>query len=175
MQIEELGKQASLNLLAKVRLGRLACAKDSQPYITPFFYAYEEGYIYSFSTVGQKIEWMRGNPLVCVEADEIKSPQQWSSVIVFGRYEELPDSAEWHSIREKVRSLLNQREIWWEPGFAKTIVGGAARPLVPVFYRIFVEHVSGHRASLGGESHEQPSPATRRFGEDNWLKKLFKR
>jgi hypothetical protein len=30
--------EASLNLLAKVSLGRLACAKDNQPYITPLVY-----------------------------------------------------------------------------------------------------------------------------------------
>lgn len=37
MHIEELSRQASLDLLAQVRFGRLACAKQSQPYIVPFY------------------------------------------------------------------------------------------------------------------------------------------
>src|ERR1700674_1399373 len=91
MLIQELTRQASLDLLARLHLGRLACAQENQPYIVPIYFAYNDGCLYSFSTVGQKIEWMRANPLVCVEADEVVSPQQWVSVVVFGRYEELPD------------------------------------------------------------------------------------
>ena len=88
MLIEELTRQASLDLLAGTRLGRLACARGPQPYVVPFYFAYHHNCLYSFSTVGQKIEWMRANPLVCVEADQVVSPHEWVSVIVFGRYEE---------------------------------------------------------------------------------------
>jgi uncharacterized protein len=166
VQIEELSRQASLDLLARVGFGRLACAKQSQPYITPIHYAYHEGYIYGFTTVGQKVEWMRTNPLVCLEADEIKGPQQWSSVIVFGRYEELPNSEE---VREIARNLLTQREIWWEPGFAKTIVHGTARPLVPVYYRILIEQITGHLASATEVSKQDV------LDKVNWLKALLAR
>ena len=38
----------------------------------PIYFAYHDGYLYSFSTVGRKIEWMRGNPLVCLETDEVE-------------------------------------------------------------------------------------------------------
>jgi hypothetical protein len=37
---------------------------------------------------------MRTNPLVCVQADEVTNSEQWISVIVFGRFEELPDLPE---------------------------------------------------------------------------------
>ena len=170
MLIEELGRQASLELLAQLRFGRLACAKEHQPYITPFFYVYHEGSIYSFTTAGQKIDWMRANPLVCVQADEINTPQQWRSVIVFGRYEELPESPEWQSTREKVRNLLTEREIWWEPGYAKTIIDGHERPLNPVFYRISIEHITGHQASLGVKDHKPDV-----LQNVGWLKALLSR
>ena len=94
MLIEELSRQATLEVLASTRLGRLACAQGVQPYVVPFFFVYHHNYLYSFSTVGQKIEWMRANPLVCVEADEVVSPHRWVSVVIFGRYEELPDTPE---------------------------------------------------------------------------------
>jgi uncharacterized protein len=151
--IEELPIQACLDLLARVRSGRLACARDAQPYIVPFYFAYHGNCLYSFSTVGQKIEWMRANPLVCVEADEVVSTHQWMSVIVLGRYEELLDTPEWRSERELAWKLLQQYAMWWEPGYAKAIVHSAERPLVPVFYRVSVTRLTGRRAAL-----EKPSP-----------------
>ena len=76
MLIQELTRQASLDLLARTRFGRLACAQGAQPYVVPFYFVYDNDCLYSFSTIGQKIEWMRANPLVCVEADEVVSPHQ---------------------------------------------------------------------------------------------------
>ena len=66
MLIQELTRRASTDFLARVRVGRLACAQGAQPYVVPFDFAYENGGIYSFSSVGKKIDWMRSNPLVCV-------------------------------------------------------------------------------------------------------------
>jgi len=99
MLIHDMTRQSSIDLLARMRLGRLACAREGQPYITPMYFAYDHDYLYSFSTIGQRITWMRANPLVCVEADELISPQNWASVIVFGKYEELPDTREFGAYR----------------------------------------------------------------------------
>jgi uncharacterized protein len=54
--IQELTRETSLDLLARMRLGRLACAQGTQPYVVPFYFAYDNDCLYSFSTVGQKIE-----------------------------------------------------------------------------------------------------------------------
>jgi nitroimidazol reductase NimA-like FMN-containing flavoprotein (pyridoxamine 5'-phosphate oxidase superfamily) len=148
MQIEELNSDTCINLLAKLRFGRLACARGSQPYVVPIFYAYNDGYVYSFSTPGQKVDWMRTNPLVCLQVDEIKTPQNWSSVVLFGRYEELPDTLVFKPVRETAYKLLQQREIWWEPGLARESIEGRENPLLPLFYRIFVEQVTGRRALI---------------------------
>jgi len=48
---------------------------------------------YAFTTCGQKIEWMRANPLICVEVDEVAADDQWRSLVAIWRYEELPDLA----------------------------------------------------------------------------------
>ncbi len=154
MLIQELTRQACLDFLSRTHLGRLACAQGNQPYVVPFYFAHHNNYLYSFSTVGQKIEWMRANPLVCVEADEAISPHHWVSVIVFGEYEELRDTPEWHSAREFAHQLLAQYALWWEPGYARTTLHGAERPLVPVFYRISIVQITGHRATV-----EPPAPA----------------
>jgi nitroimidazol reductase NimA-like FMN-containing flavoprotein (pyridoxamine 5'-phosphate oxidase superfamily) len=146
MMIQELTREASLDLLARTRLGRLACAHGAQPYVVPIYFAYHNECLYGFSTVGQKIEWMRANPLVCVEADEVVGPEHWVTVLVFGRYEELPDTPEWAGTRSTAHTLLKQYAVWWEPAYARTILHGIERPLVPVFYRIHCHRVTGHRA-----------------------------
>jgi nitroimidazol reductase NimA-like FMN-containing flavoprotein (pyridoxamine 5'-phosphate oxidase superfamily) len=145
--IEDLPLQTCLDLLSRVRSGRLACAHESQPYVVPIYFAYHHNCLYSFSTVGQKIEWMRANSKVCVEADEVGSTRQWMSVVVFGRYEELPDAPEWQSERELAWKLLKRDAMWWEPGYVKTKVHGTERPLAPIFYRIHPDRITGRRAT----------------------------
>ena len=126
--IQELSSEASLDLLARTRLGRLACSQGGQPYIVPVYFAYADHTLYGFTTVGKKVEWMRANPLVCVEVDEVVSPERWTSVLAFGRYEELPDAPEWRSARAFAHKLLQRSCVWWEPAYARTILGGAQRP-----------------------------------------------
>ena len=148
MNIEELSKEASVSLLTKSRFGRLACAKGFQPYVVPIFYAYHDGYIYSLSGLGQKVSWMRANPFVCLEVDEIKTAQEWSSVVVFGRYEELSDTPHLRPAQELAYNLLRQPERRWEPVLATGTIRGEERPLLPLFYRIFVEHITGRRGMI---------------------------
>lgn len=65
------------------------------------------------STIGQKIEWMRVNPKVCIEMDEIASESQWVSVIVNGHYQELPEP-QLADERGHARKLLEKRYLWWQ-------------------------------------------------------------
>jgi uncharacterized protein len=54
------------DMLARLDFGRLACVSNNRPYIVPIYFSYDAERLYSFSTLGRKIEWMRENPLVCV-------------------------------------------------------------------------------------------------------------
>jgi nitroimidazol reductase NimA-like FMN-containing flavoprotein (pyridoxamine 5'-phosphate oxidase superfamily) len=174
MLIHKLTRHESLDVLARTHLGRLACAQGMQPYIVPFHFAYQNHCLYSFSMPGQKIDWMRANPLVCVEADHVASPEQWTSVVVFGRYEELPDTAETQSDRALALKLLQQRAFWWEPGSVEIMHDGTPPALVPIFYRINVVQITGRRATL-----EPGAPDTRRSTADSaktgWLHKISRR
>lgn len=147
MLIQEVSHQDALNLLAHLRLGRVACAEGVQPYVVPFYFAYHDGYLYSFSTVGQKIRWMRANPLVCVEVDEIVSSEEWVSIVIFGRYQELTDTRELKAKRDLAYRLLQRKKIWWEPGYAKTIIEGTERALLPVYFRIQIARITGHHSA----------------------------
>jgi len=172
MWTQELTRQASLEVLARTHLGRLACARGMQPYIVPIYFAYQDHWLYSFSVLGQKIDWMRANPLVCVEADEMRR-EQWTTVVVFGRYQELCDAPEFRSERTFAFNLLQQRAMWWEHGGAKKMPGGRPEE-IPIFYRIKIEQITGRRATS-----EQAVPDTKQAkaepDEQGWLRKMFRR
>src|ERR1700733_14350148 len=114
MWIQEITRELSISFLQGLHLGRIACAEGSQPYVTPFCFAYHGNFLYSFGTFGKKIAWMRANPLVCVEADTIISRAEWHSVVVFGRYEELPNTAAFHDSRVIAHDVLAETANWWE-------------------------------------------------------------
>lgn len=145
MLIQDMTREMAINLLKGTRLGHIACAQGSQPYVTPFSFAYHEGCIYSFATVGRKIEWMRANPLVCVEAEKIVSHGEWQTVVIFGHYQELPETPEFHEARVVAHDRLAKTAIWWEPAYVKTLHQGVERPLQPIYFRILIDQISGHQ------------------------------
>jgi hypothetical protein len=83
-----MSQQECHEFLTRLSFGRLASARDNQPYVVPIYFAFEPNRLYGFATMGQKIEWMRSNPLVCVEVDEVQSHIHWSSIVLQGRYED---------------------------------------------------------------------------------------
>ena len=64
MLVREMSQQECKELLARLGFGRLACAQENRPYIVPIYFASEPDRLYGFATMGQKIEWMRSNPIV---------------------------------------------------------------------------------------------------------------
>lgn len=147
MVIHDMTPSECRELLERSHLGRLACAKADQPYITPIFYYYDAGQdsMFSFSTRGQKVDWMRGNPKVCVEVDEIVSQHNWRTVVVVGRYEEIDDSAAGRVLRSMIQAKVEAQPEWWLPGAGK--LAGGQEHHVPVMYRIRIDRVSGRRAA----------------------------
>lgn len=148
MFIHEMTRDECNEMLGRTSFGRLGCAHDNQPYVLPLNFALDgSDYLYSFTTLGQKIDWMRSNPLVCFEVDEVKNHNQWSSVIVFGRYEELPDTPEFEVARRRAHGFLQKRVMWWEPAYISQEHRDTSHSLAPIFFRIRIEDVTGHRAN----------------------------
>ena len=148
MFIHEMSRAECNEALSRARNGRLACAQNNQPYVLPINFAFDgHEYVYGFTTLGQKVDWMRSNPLVCLEIDEVKNHNRWSSVIAFGRYEELPDRPEFENARRQAHKLLQQRVMWWEPAYISQTHRERPHSLTPIFYRIQIQTVTGHRAN----------------------------
>jgi nitroimidazol reductase NimA-like FMN-containing flavoprotein (pyridoxamine 5'-phosphate oxidase superfamily) len=144
MRIQEMTEDECREVLAGGNVARLACALNNQPYVVPIRVDLQGQFLYGYATLGQKIEWMRQNPLVCVEIDELNAHGDWVSVIVIGRYEELPHTPEYEGSRRTAERLFQRRAMWWEP---------AAVPLahheqrMPIVFRIRIEQVTGRRAA----------------------------
>jgi uncharacterized protein len=177
MAVEEMTESECLDVLGRSRLGRLGCARDNQPYVVPIYFVQQGPYLYAFTTLGQKVEWMRSNPLVCVELDEVEGDERWTSVVIFGRYEELPETPgeEQQRLQEQLQERLHAREPgrraerpagspeeqerlhaigllnkyarWWEPGSAASRLRNPGGAVKPVFYRIRIDRITGRRAT----------------------------
>jgi hypothetical protein len=145
MVINEMTEKECDAFLASATLGRLGCSLDNQPYVLPIYFAYEPGYIYVLSTLGQKIEWMRANPKVCVEAEEIANESQWISVIANGRYQELPEP-QYTDERKHAEKLLGKRHKWWQNALGERQVKLGEDLIDPLFFRICVDSMTGLRA-----------------------------
>lgn len=154
MIVQEMTPAECYKALAATSLGRLACARNNQPYVVPIYFVFDGGHIYGcegqhaygFSTLGQKIAWMRSNPLVCLEVDNVSTHNDWMSIIAFGRYQELPDTPEFEGIRLHALELLQKRAMWWQPATIALPHHDESPAITPVFYRIRLESVTGHRA-----------------------------
>ena len=209
MVVDQLSREECLGILAKAPVARLACSADNQPYVVPVYLAYFQNadgddLLYGFTTLGRKVEWMRANPLVCVEVDQVSSRSQWVSVIAFGRFEEIPNVHEhvcgrppersslvgrrrskaptWEPANEQLfaHRLLEDRAMWWEP--ASTVRAGihcADRPdhILPVFYKIRLTEVTGYRARREEAADSSPcdAPAEAVPHHVGWLRKSIGR
>jgi len=183
MVIREMGRAECLRMLAAARRARLACAHENQPYVVPVSLAYDEASacLYGFSPPGQKVEWMRANPQVCIEVDKISADDEWVSVIAIGRYEELPATPRSEGVRLRKQEpprqadtvmpprssasrhcqcddqrrrawqiLKTNRPVWWEPSCTAWVTrshGNSAEPLIPVYYKIRIDRVTGRKAT----------------------------
>jgi nitroimidazol reductase NimA-like FMN-containing flavoprotein (pyridoxamine 5'-phosphate oxidase superfamily) len=147
MRIIPLSKQACIEMLERVSLGRLACSMDDQPYVVPVAFSYAPDCIYVFSTFGKKIEWMRQNPKVCLQADEIGNRSNWFSVIVTGTYLEL---SELHNASQREHALeqLAQYSQWWKNPLAERREQMSDLSIESVFFRIDIKSMSGLRTTL---------------------------
>jgi len=171
MLIQAMTAQECWQMLARNNIARLACARNDQPYIVPIRVVPDGEFLYGYATLGRKIEWMRTNPLVCLEYEELVSDRQWASLIVFGRYEELPHTAENAGARQLAEHLFQRHPMWWEPA-AVPPVGHERRSAI--VFRIRIHELTGRRAvrEIGAAGGPEP---VRESNETGWLARMWRR
>ena len=147
MLIREASEDECRAALEDMDFGRLVCVHGDQPYVVPVHFSYDGQHVYGITTLGHTIEWMRSTPLVCLEADVRTYHDRWISIVVFGRFEELPDTPEHQPARAHALEILQRRTMWWEPASVPT---EWRERRSPIFYRISIEQMTGRRATPDG-------------------------
>ncbi len=146
MSVIAMSQQDCTELLERVSIGRLACALDNQPYVVPVGFVYEgPNHVYVFSTLGKKIEWMRQNPKVCLQADEVSNRSNWNSVVVNGTYLELAEP-QYSSQKQHAIERLGEFSQWWKTPLSERREASDDLSIEPVFFRIDISEVTGLRA-----------------------------
>src|SRR6266700_1336640 len=141
MRIIPISQQECSDLLKRVSIGRLACSLNDQPYIVPVAFSYEPHHIYIFSTLGKKIKWMRQNPKVCLQAEEIGNRSIWMSVIATGTYLELREP-QYNTQREHALEKLAQYSEWWQNPLSERREQTSDQAIETIFFRIDIKSMS---------------------------------
>jgi len=151
MVIHELNRADCVAVLERNNIGRLGYARFDQPYVVPIHFSFDNQreLIYGFSMLGEKVDWMRRNPKVCLEVDEISDKDHWTSVLVVGRYREIHRDPREAEARRRAEQLFQHRSEWWLPGAAKL---DSKESEHAVIYRISLDKVTGRRASRTGHA-----------------------
>ena len=76
MLVEEMTVEDCRKAMSSAVLGRLASVQDGQPYVVPVSFAVDGDYAYLFSMPGQKVDWMRKNPRVCLGSRQREQSEQ---------------------------------------------------------------------------------------------------
>lgn len=93
--VGKLTETLSSKILEKNIIGRLGYTDGEEMYVIPIFYLYyDQKYIFAHSREGEKIEALRAHPKVCLQVDHIGNFNEWESVLIHGRFEELTQPKE---------------------------------------------------------------------------------
>lgn len=89
---------------------------------------------------------------MCLEVEEISDKDHWTTVLTFGRNEEIHQNPEDAEVRRRAEQLFVQRREWWLPAAGK--VEGREHPDV-VVYRIQIDRLPGRRATRERDSRRR--------------------
>lgn len=147
VMIKELDTKGCKELLNNNYIGHLAFISQNQPYIIPITYYYNQvnNSIISYSAEGHKIDAMRKNDAVSLEVEEIKSVNNWRSVSIHGKFEEVKGiDAKYllHEFTQNVKKIINRKE-GAHPEFISEFSSKLSEQGIPIVYRINIDEITG--------------------------------
>ena len=127
MMMGQLAPEQIDQLLHSQTVAHLGCLSQGEAYVLPVNYAYDGEAIYVHSLEGAKVRAMREHGRVCVEVEDIDSPVDWRSAIVWGDFQELHGEAAQSALRRLIEHVLPQgaapgRDPFAPPGLEDQVV-----------------------------------------------------
>ena len=137
--VEEMGSGQIKEILKRVGYGHLGMARGSHPYVVPVHYAYDDPYIYIYTTEGKKSEIIRDNPEVCLQVEDVKSDKDWVSVMAVGEAALIKDNAE----RKRALEFILGSNPTLTPALSIRWMDSWVRENIEVIYRILPRMLTG--------------------------------
>ncbi len=136
-----------LEVLGNNLIGRIGYIFGQSPFIVPitYFHDKEQKCIISYSAEGHKMEAMRRYDIIALQVDEIDSIEQWKSVLVQGRFEELTGiDAKLYLRRfaDGVREIMERKGVS-VPKFIKDFSSTLENRGVPTVYKLIINDIIG--------------------------------
>jgi nitroimidazol reductase NimA-like FMN-containing flavoprotein (pyridoxamine 5'-phosphate oxidase superfamily) len=135
----DLSTDEARSLLARLTVGRVAFTLHDRVDIEPINYASDGDWIYGRTGAGMKLTTLLHNPWCALEADEVRGPLDWESVVAKGTFYLL--DPETGSPGAYDRAVARLREIL--PG---TFSEGDPVPQRDIIFGIYVNEISGREA-----------------------------
>ena len=141
LKVEDMPPVEMHNLLQTANFGHLGCAQNGRPYVVPMHYAYDGKELYFFTTEGMKTQFMKDNPRVCLQVEEVSDSSHWRSTMVIGRAERLTNRDE----MERAMQLITERNPSLTPAISATQIDTWGRSVDIALYRIQPEIIDGRK------------------------------
>jgi hypothetical protein len=137
--MEPLDREEALRFLAASPVAHLGVVSDGKPYVTPMSFILDDGRLMFRTLPGRKLEAIRANPAVSIEASEFDMETgEWVSVIVTGAAHEADEDV----IGERAISLLLDK---YAPALGSPLGRGGLQPMAgfPHVVVVEIEDVTG--------------------------------
>jgi nitroimidazol reductase NimA-like FMN-containing flavoprotein (pyridoxamine 5'-phosphate oxidase superfamily) len=141
--VEEMNNGQIREVLRRVGYGHLGLARGNHPYVVPVHYAYDDPYLYIYTTEGKKTEIIRANPEICLQVEEVGDEKNWQSVMITGTAEVLHDTQE----REHALEFILAANPTLTPAVSIRWMDCWVRENIEVIYRIKPRMMTG-RATI---------------------------
>lgn len=142
IEVEDLSKTETHELLERIGYGHLGCSVNDLPYVVPVHYAFDGTNVYIYTTDGKKSAIIRENPYVCLQVEDVKDNQHWESVIVDGRAIWVRDKGE----RERAMKMIVAVNPTLTPAVSIHWLDNWVKENVEIIFKVEPIDISGRRA-----------------------------
>jgi nitroimidazol reductase NimA-like FMN-containing flavoprotein (pyridoxamine 5'-phosphate oxidase superfamily) len=141
LKVEDMTPDEMAALLRRESFGHLGCARDGRPYVVPMNYAYDGQDLFFFTTAGMKTQFIKANPQVCLQVEEVLDSTHWRSVMVIGHAEALTKAED----TQRAMKLITERNPSLTPAISATQLDTWGRAVGIALYRIVPELIDGRK------------------------------
>ncbi len=149
--MEELSRDRAVELLTSEAVAHVATAAGGEPYVTPISFVVLGDELLFRTTSGRRLDALKANPRVCIEASRTDEDGSWESVLVWGDARIVDDP---YREADVVAALLAKYHQASEGLFST----GGGRPFdpKPVVVAVPLSEVSGRSSGAGLNPRTRP-------------------